>query len=84
MAESMITPRLLIEGRHCMHADATNAHSRLQRSVGGLVVQSCDDHELRLIAVDLELVGKQPDPDLLHTHLQALQRMPVAAQVPLG
>ena len=47
-----------------MHSDPTNAHSRLQRSVGGLVVPSCDDHELRLITVDLKLVGEQPDPDL--------------------
>ena len=55
------------DGEHCMHSDPTNAHSRLQRSVGGLVVRSCDDHELRLIAVDLKLVGEQPDPDLLLT-----------------
>ena len=69
------------EGGHCMHTNATNAHSWLQCSVGGLVVQSCDDHELRLITVDLELLDEQPDPDLLHTHLQPLQRMPVAVQV---
>ena len=69
-------------GGHCMHSDATNAHSRLQHSVGGLVLWSCDDHELHLIAVDLKLVGEQPDPGLLHTHLQPLQRMPVAVQVP--
>ena len=69
------------EGGHCMHADATNAHSQLQRSVVGLVVWSCDDHELPLIAVDLKLVGEQPNPDLLDTHLQSLQRMPVAIKV---
>ena len=69
------------EGGHYMHADAANAHSRLQRSVGGLVVRNPDVHELRLVAVDLELVGEQLDPDLLHTHLQPLQRMPVAFQV---
>ena len=28
------------EGAHCMHADATNARSRLQRSVGDLVVRA--------------------------------------------
>ena len=71
----------VVEGEHCTHSDPTNAYSRLQRSVGGLVVRSCDDHELRLIAVNLKLVGEQPDPDLLHTHLQPLQRMPVAVHV---
>ena len=71
----------VVEGGHCMHSDATNAHSWLQCSVGGLVVRSCDDHELRLIAVDLKLVDEQPDPDLLYTHLQLLQCMPVAAHI---
>ena len=42
------------KGEHCTYADATNAHSRLQRSVGGLVMRSRNDHELRLVAVDLE------------------------------
>ena len=44
----------IAEGGHCMHADATDAHSWLQHSVGGLVVRSWDDHELRLIPVDLK------------------------------
>ena len=52
------------------HADATSAHSWLQHSVGGLVVRSHDDHELRLIGVELELVGEQPDPVLL-THISS-------------
>ena len=45
----------VVKGGHCMHADATDTHSQLQHLVGGLVVWSCDDHELCLIAVDLEL-----------------------------
>ena len=49
------------EGGHCTHADATNAQSRLQRLMGGLVVRSRDGHGLglHLVVVDLELVGEQ-------------------------
>ena len=60
------------EGGHCMHIDSTKAHSRLQHSVGDLVVRSHDDHELHLVAVDLDLVGERPDPVLLYTPLQRL------------
>ena len=60
------------KGGHCMHADSGNAHSLLQRSIGALVVRSRDDHELRLVAVDLELAREHPDPGLLHKHLQLL------------
>ena len=81
MVEGVHDDTEVAEGGHCMHSDATNAHSRLQHSVGGLVVRSCDDHELRLIAVDLKLVGEQPDPHLLHPHLQPLQPMPIAVHI---
>ena len=60
------------EGGQYMHTDSANTHSRLQHSVGGLVVRSHDDHELCLVAGDLLLVGEHPDSDLLDTPLQPL------------
>ena len=69
------------EGGQRMHADVTNAHScmaaALSRWSGSVELWWLWTPS---ITVYLELVGEQADPDILHTHLQPLQHMPVAVQ----